>query len=66
MRSLVPSARIEVFDGAGHWPHLDEPERFTGLLLDFIATTEPAAHDLESWRRLLSQKKEGVAKPVPH
>ena len=23
-----PSARIEVFQDAGHWPHLDEPERF--------------------------------------
>ena len=51
VRALVPSARIEVFDGAGHWPHLDEPDRFCDVLLDFIATTEPAAHDLDSWRR---------------
>jgi len=64
VRSLVPSARIEVFSDAGHWPHLDDPKRFAGLLLDFIATTEPATHDLESWRRLLSQKKEGIAEPV--
>jgi pimeloyl-ACP methyl ester carboxylesterase len=64
VRSLVPNARIEVFDGAGHWPHLDEPRRFADLLLDFIATTEPAAHDLDSWRRLLSQQKDGVARPA--
>ncbi|UOY00265.1 alpha/beta fold hydrolase [Blastococcus sp. PRF04-17] len=55
VRAEVPGARIEVFEGAGHWPHLDEPERFASLLLDFIATTEPASHDLDSWRRLLSR-----------
>ena len=64
VRALVPSARVEVFDGAGHWPHLDEPDRFCRILLDFIATTEPAAHDQDSWRALLSQPREGVAKPA--
>src|SRR3954452_12325702 len=64
VRSLVPSARVEVFDGAGHWPHLDEPDRFCDVLLDFIETTEPAAHDLDSWRRLLAQNWDGVPRPV--
>jgi pimeloyl-ACP methyl ester carboxylesterase len=64
VRSLVPSARIEVFQDAGHWPHLDEPDRFCDVLLDFIGSTEPAAHDLDSWRRLLAQNWDGVARPV--
>ena len=64
VRSLVPSARVQVFDGAGHWPHLDEPDRFCDVLLDFLATTEPAAHDLDSWRRLLSQNWDGVPRHV--
>jgi len=64
VRSLVPSARVEVFDGAGHWPHLDEPDRFCDVLLDFMSRTEPAAHDLDSWRRLLSQNRDGVSRPV--
>jgi pimeloyl-ACP methyl ester carboxylesterase len=64
VRSLVPSARVEVFDSAGHWPHLDEPDRFCDVLLDFIETTEPAAHDLDSWRRLLAQNGDGVPRPV--
>jgi pimeloyl-ACP methyl ester carboxylesterase len=64
VRTLVPSARVEVFDGAGHWPHLDEPDRFCDVLLDFVATTEPAAHDLDSWRRLLSQNWDGVPRHV--
>jgi pimeloyl-ACP methyl ester carboxylesterase len=64
VRAEVPSARIEVFPGAGHWPHLDEPGRFCDALLDFIATTDPAAHDRDSWRALLSQDKAGAARPV--
>ena len=66
VRALVPSARVEVFAGAGHWPHLDEPDEFCRILLDFMATTEPAAHDQDSWRSLLSQPREGVAKPAEH
>jgi pimeloyl-ACP methyl ester carboxylesterase len=60
VRRLVPTARIDVFQGAGHWPHLDDPDRFCDVLLDFMATTEPAQHDLDSWRRLLSQDTKGV------
>jgi pimeloyl-ACP methyl ester carboxylesterase len=59
VRTLVPTARVEVFPGAGHWPHLDDPERFCDVLLDFMASTEPAQHDLDSWRRLLAQDQRG-------
>src|SRR4051812_297773 len=64
VRESVPSARVEVFPGAGHWPHLDDPDRFCDVLLDFIATTAPAAHDLDSWRRLLQQNWDGGPRPV--
>ena len=64
VRTLVPSARIEVFREAGHWPHLDDPERFCDVLLDFIGSTEPAAHDLDSWRRLLARDRDGAVRPV--
>jgi pimeloyl-ACP methyl ester carboxylesterase len=32
----VPSARYEELPGCGHCPQLEEPERFTGLLLEFL------------------------------
>ena len=57
VRSLVPTARVEVFRDAGHWPHLDEPDRFADVLLDFIAATQPAAHDRDSWRALLAEER---------
>jgi pimeloyl-ACP methyl ester carboxylesterase len=34
---LMPNARLEVFEKAGHFPHLDEPERFAALMRDFTA-----------------------------
>ena len=50
---LVPSSRLELFEGAGHFPHLDEPQRFLDVLLDFVDSTEPAAVDDRDFRDLL-------------
>ena len=33
----IPGSRIELFEGAGHYPHLDHPARFAALLAEFIA-----------------------------
>ncbi|WP_227486887.1 alpha/beta fold hydrolase [Nocardioides malaquae] len=38
-RESVPGIRVELFEGAGHYPHLDDPDRFAELLRDFVATT---------------------------
>jgi len=41
----VPDCRVELFEGAGHFPHLDDPDRFARVLREFItedATAEPA------------------------
>jgi pimeloyl-ACP methyl ester carboxylesterase len=31
----LPNSRVEVFERAGHFPHLDEPDRFADLLREF-------------------------------
>jgi pimeloyl-ACP methyl ester carboxylesterase len=49
----MPGARVEVFPHAGHFPHVDEPERFADLVADFVATTEPSTWDRRRWRALL-------------
>lgn len=33
----IPGSRLELFEGAGHYPHLDDPERFAELMSEFIA-----------------------------
>jgi pimeloyl-ACP methyl ester carboxylesterase len=41
----MPGSRLAVFEGTGHFPHLDEPIRFAALLRDFLEGTEPARFD---------------------
>jgi pimeloyl-ACP methyl ester carboxylesterase len=50
---LVPTSRLEVFENAGHFPHVDDPQRFLDVLLDFIDSTEPAEVDAEAWRDMV-------------
>lgn len=41
----VPGCQVELFEGAGHFPHLSDPERFATLLRDFVAGREAGTHD---------------------
>jgi pimeloyl-ACP methyl ester carboxylesterase len=38
----IPGSRLEIFEGVAHYPHCEAPERFVEVLVDFIASTEPA------------------------
>ena len=46
-------SRLEIFEGAGHFLHVEAPERFVSVLTDFIETTEPATPDFEEFRELV-------------
>lgn len=37
--SAIPGCRVELFEGAGHFPHLDEPDRFADVLREFVTST---------------------------
>jgi pimeloyl-ACP methyl ester carboxylesterase len=51
--TAMPGSRLEVFQGAGHFPHRDDPGRFVAVLRNFVRTTTPAAYDPDSWRAML-------------
>jgi pimeloyl-ACP methyl ester carboxylesterase len=36
----MPGSRLEIFDGAGHYPHCEQPDRFVGVVSDFLAQAE--------------------------
>jgi pimeloyl-ACP methyl ester carboxylesterase len=42
-QQAITGSRVELFEGAGHFPHLDEPERFAALLRDFMADSGVSA-----------------------
>jgi len=50
----IPGSRFEIMEGCGHFPHVEDPLRFTELLEDFISTTEPSSADLDDFRQLLT------------
>ena len=50
---LIPNSRYLGLPGAGHWPMLDEPERFARELTDFIETTEPYEFSVEAVREAM-------------
>src|SRR5690349_9982742 len=50
---LMPGSTLEVFEGAGHFPHLDDPQAFTRLLRSFVGSTEPADVQPDRARELM-------------
>jgi pimeloyl-ACP methyl ester carboxylesterase len=51
--AAMPGSRLELFERAGHFPHMDETVRFVEVLCDFLATTEPAELDPDALRQRL-------------
>jgi len=50
---LIPGSRLEIFPSAGHYPYLEDPERFAAILLDFVRTTKAPRMDAERMRSRL-------------
>jgi pimeloyl-ACP methyl ester carboxylesterase len=51
--AAMPGSRLEIFEGAGHFPFHADPNRFVDVLEDFLSTSQPADWSLEQWRELL-------------
>jgi pimeloyl-ACP methyl ester carboxylesterase len=54
-QQAIPGSRLEVFEKAGHSPHLSDPSRFAALLREFVATTPAPAGDRADGRRRRSR-----------
>ncbi|OFJ55352.1 alpha/beta fold hydrolase [Mycolicibacterium grossiae] len=51
--AAMPGSRLDVFDGSGHFPFHDDPDRFVEIVEKFIDGTTPAVYDQELLRTLL-------------
>jgi pimeloyl-ACP methyl ester carboxylesterase len=49
----ILGSRLEIIEGAGHFPHVEEPLRFVEILSEFIESTEPSSVTAEQRRELL-------------
>jgi 4,5:9,10-diseco-3-hydroxy-5,9,17-trioxoandrosta-1(10),2-diene-4-oate hydrolase len=33
----IPDSQLQIFDNCGHWAHVEYPEKFNQLVLEFLA-----------------------------
>jgi pimeloyl-ACP methyl ester carboxylesterase len=52
----VPGSTLVVFEESGHFPHADEPDRFTDVIEDFIHASKPATFDKARVRQRMTSK----------
>ena len=51
----IPNSRLEVLEGVGHFPHVEEPDQFVRILVNFLRTSEPVTFAPEEPDDELSQ-----------
>jgi pimeloyl-ACP methyl ester carboxylesterase len=51
--AALPSSRLEIFEGAGHFPFHADPTRFLALVEEFTGATLPGHWSVDEWRELL-------------
>lgn len=52
----IVGSRLEIFEKAGHFLHVEQPARFAAVLAEFIEETTPAPRDQEAFRELLEAR----------
>ncbi|MFH8758050.1 alpha/beta fold hydrolase [Streptomyces atroolivaceus] len=63
--AAMPGSRLEILEGAGHFPFHTDPARFHALVEDFMRTTAPADWSQERWRELLRAGRPGSTDGAP-
>src|SRR6476620_6623796 len=51
--AAMPGSQLEIFEGSGHFPFHDDPDRFVEVVARFIDSSDPAVYDQEFLRSLL-------------
>lgn len=61
--AAIPGSRLEIFEGVGHYPHCEAPERFVEVLCEFVETTVPARIRV-SQHHVLDAEQGGASEPA--
>ena len=51
--AAIETSRLEIMDGLGHFPHVEDPQRFVDVLIEFLATTERGPLGPEPLREII-------------
>jgi pimeloyl-ACP methyl ester carboxylesterase len=51
--AAIPGSHLEIFNGVGHIPQLEAPDRFVAVLQRFLEHTDAARFDAHAWRARL-------------
>ena len=54
--AAMRGSHIHLFEGAGHFPQCEDPERFVNALHDFIRTTQPAEVSSGQFQHLITRR----------
>ena len=49
----IPNSRLEILEGVGHFPQVEDPVRFVEILVDFLRTTQPGSFTPDALRERL-------------
>lgn len=49
----IPHSRLEILEGCGHFPHVQEPDRLADVIRDFVEATDPLPPAVGSFRDAL-------------
>jgi pimeloyl-ACP methyl ester carboxylesterase len=63
--AAMPGSQLDVFHGAGHFPHHHHPDRFVAAVRRFVDETQPHRFDAQAWRSLLRAGPGGHAVTDP-
>jgi pimeloyl-ACP methyl ester carboxylesterase len=56
---------VHILDDSGHFPHKDHPEEVCRLVMEFVASNEPAQYHRGRWRTLLRRGDQFELESVP-
>ena len=62
--ALMPGSKLIIFENSGHFPHLNEPDRFADLLAGFAKDTKPARYHRATAKRRIVEGPPTVGRLV--
>ncbi len=58
----IEGSRLEIMEGAGHFPHVEEPARFAEIVSEFIRSTKPSLLEPDELRKLMLRHERSRAR----